>query len=89
MTLNLDKGQQATGGENARVIGNVANGINDCSGDKFAFVTHWLENFIVQSRTGDQICLFMGVDSGFEGITQHYITNVKVTLVKVPDAEVQ
>ncbi|HLA39214.1 MAG TPA: hypothetical protein VJ417_04415, partial [Candidatus Glassbacteria bacterium] len=53
------------GGESARVIGNVANGINDCSGDKFAFVTHWLENFIVQSRTGDQICLFMGVDSGF------------------------
>ena len=78
--MNIYKGQQTTGGPDAAAIGNVANGYNDCSGETWAVKTLALEDFYVKSNSEGEIWLVIGTDSGYEGFTELYFTEVNATL---------
>lgn len=78
--MNIDKGQQASGGRDAIVIGNVAK--IDSTDDSYQAKTM---SGSVQVTTDDSgtLWLLIGTDSGFEGITNLYYTNIKVKLEEV------
>ncbi len=75
--LNLDKGNQAQGGEDALVIGNIGH-----QNDEFVYQFIQRDNkdmpiTATTDATGG-LWVFIGVDSGFEGTTTFYITEVSV-----------
>jgi hypothetical protein len=81
--LNLDKGQQSQSGSHAKVIGDVAAQGAACDGSAFAEKT-------VQTTTSQRIPLysdgqgkvwvFVGTDSGYEGLTSLYYKSIEVAL---------
>ncbi|MBU0914526.1 MAG: hypothetical protein KKF22_18510 [Gammaproteobacteria bacterium] len=81
--LNLDKGQQSESGPNAKVIGHVATPGADCNGGKFAektVQTTTTERIPVYSNAQGQAWLFVGTDSGYEGLTSLYYTSIEIAL---------
>lgn len=80
--MNLDKGNQATGGSDAIVVGNVANGLTDCANPVYTMKT--LQNtqgtFTAKTDSHGTIWVMAGTDSGYEGITALYYTKIVVTL---------
>lgn len=81
--LNLDKGQQSESGSNAKVIGHVAAPGADCEGGKFAaktVQTTTTERIPVYSNAQGQAWLFVGTDSGYEGLTSLYYTSIEIAL---------
>lgn len=89
--MNIDKGQQATGGQDMAVIDDVANGSQECVD------TQYRKKVVDSSRNttaspapsndlrarADQngrLWIVIGTDSGFEGTTALYYTYVRVTL---------
>ncbi|MFA5605175.1 MAG: hypothetical protein WC877_07410 [Dehalococcoidales bacterium] len=80
-TLTVDKGSQSEGGRDAVVVGNVAKLVND------DFETYELKTLANQDNplevTTDadgNMWIFAGTDSGFEGLTTLYYTEVNITL---------
>lgn len=76
--LDIDKGNQAEGGENMVVIGNFANDT-----DENIYTLKTLSNpNPVSATTGSDgsLWLLVGTDSGFEGKTTIYINRIKVDL---------
>lgn len=76
--LNVDKGAQSDGGVNAVVVGNVAK----TSGDEtFKYEYKTLNNadhpITITTDAGGSAWVFVGTDSGFEGLTGLYYTNIK------------
>lgn len=77
--FNLDKGGQSQGGKDAVVIGNIGH-----EGDQFEY--QYIErnngDMPVTAKTDQygNLWLFVGVDSGFEGTTTFYITQIQVTI---------
>lgn len=81
--LNLDKGQQSADGTHAKVIGNVAALGTDCSGQKFAektVQTTTAQRIPVYSNAQGQVWLFVGTDSGYEGLTSLYYSSIEIAL---------
>lgn len=81
--LNLDKGNQAQSGTHAKIIGNIATSGADCYGEKFAektVQTTTLERVPVYSDAKGQTWLFVGTDSGHEGLTVLYYTSIEIAL---------
>ncbi len=80
LRMNIDKGNQASGGEAAEVIGNIANGI-DCEQMPTGHVeverSHEM-NQLVNSSTDSELWVFVGTDSGFEGRTDLYVSSIRV-----------
>jgi len=81
--MNIDKGQQAAGGKDAVVLGHVGNNSGDCTGNTWEYKTLTLDSFTVQTDVWSRIWLIIGTDSGFEGRTTLYYTNIKVKLTEV------
>ncbi len=83
VTLNLDKGNQAAGGEDLHAIGDIANG-DPCelpvTGYRQITRVLYQPNVV---RTGGDATLWatVGTDSGFEGITTLYFWTVGVVLI--------
>ncbi len=79
--LSVDKGQQSTGGYDAVVVGNVAKLVND---DFETYELKTLNNqdnpIEVTTDADGNMWIFVGTDSGFEGLTTLYYTAVNVTL---------
>ena len=78
--LNVDKGNQSQAGENTLVIGDIEN----TSTDPFDphFVPKELKNenpLLVKSDHEGRIWIFLGTDSGFEGLTKFYIAKVSLS----------
>jgi len=77
--LNLDKGNQSQGGDDAMVIGDIGH-----DGDEFVYQLMQRDNsdspLTAATNELGELWLFIGVDSGFEGITNFYITEIRVTL---------
>lgn len=75
--LNLDKGNQSQSGDDAIVIGNIGH-----EGDEFVYQLMQRDNdettFTARSNANGELWVFLGVDSGFEGLTTFYVTNVKI-----------
>jgi len=70
--LNVDKGNQARGGRNARVIGDVAHPDLSCDGSGWAVKTLTMADsqaVVVRADSGGRLWLLGGTDSGYEGNT--------------------
>lgn len=78
--LNVDKGNQSASGSNAIVLGNIAapttNGEYILINRSNATTTG--QPLIAQSNSAGELWLFVGTDSGFEGITTVYYTKINV-----------
>jgi hypothetical protein len=79
--MNIDKGNQAIGGENAVVLGDIANS-QPCGGGE----PQWELKQLVGTETVDvtadpdgRVWLLVGSDSGFESITSLYYTRMLAT----------
>lgn len=84
--LNLDKGNQATGGPAGTVAGNISTGSSNCSdGAPFQTIERVHKHtFDVTSDAGGNLWLLIGTDSGFEGRTSLYYQSITATLTPVP-----
>jgi hypothetical protein len=79
--LNVDKGNQSLEGENARVIGTLANPAVDPQNPSYQPMFLYSSNsLIVQSSAQGELWIFLGTDSGFEGITKYFIAEVNLTI---------
>lgn len=83
LRMNIDKGNQATGGEDMIVLGNVAH--PDVLGVEYRIKT--LDNpdqpLEASTDTVGRLWLIAGTDSGFEGPTSVYYDSIEVTLEPV------
>lgn len=81
--LNVDKGNQSNSGTNANVIGNLATLDADCSGStlgsKTLSTTSQTQLEFTTTAEG-RIWLFIGTDSGFEGLSEVYFDNIEITV---------
>ena len=85
--MNIDIGAQSNHGEAAAIISDMES--HNRAGDKFVLKSASTSSLHSESepreiRTDDngQLWLFVGTDSGFEGLTQLYIKSIEATLVK-------
>ena len=87
LRLNVGYGVQSSGGEDARVVGNLSNS-QDC---ETAVEADWeLKTVTTQGQTlfantdeNGVLWVFAGTDSAFEGFTQYYLTGLRVRLEPV------
>jgi hypothetical protein len=81
LRMNVDKGQQTNGGEDALVVGNVANDV-PCGEEprwERKRLSSGQEFLDVQTDASGSVWLFVGTDSGFEATTSLYYTWVTAT----------
>ncbi len=76
--LNVDKGNQSQGGANAVVLGNIATPSEGYQVKEFC-----ADNaFAITTDAQGKLWIFLGTDSGFEGLTKFYIARVDVEVLK-------
>ena len=87
LRMNIDKGNQASEGDDMINLGTLANpniDIDTFTGDEYAIMT--LDNqyhpFEALSDTDGVMWFIIGTDSGFEGSTQVYYDKITVSLVE-------
>jgi hypothetical protein len=77
--LNVDKGNQASSGESAVTLGDIAVAPYT---DRYALITRTNSGsqtpFIARANSKGELWLIVGTDSGFEGVTTVYYTRVNV-----------
>lgn len=77
--LNVDKGEQSEGGQNAVVVGDVAKPSDE---DFDVYEEKTLSNsgaaLEITADADGKMWVFVGTDSGFEGKTTLYYTNIQV-----------
>ena len=80
--FTLDKGQQANEGKDAAILGNASNGLDT---EKYAIVkrSNADKPFTVKVNAQGELWLFIGSDSGFEGLNILYFDRAKVTIKEV------
>jgi hypothetical protein len=83
--MNVDKGNQANGGTDAQVLGDFAN-LEDCDSSDFSYELKELSNlelpaFEVTTDDNGDVWLLLGTDSGFEGTTTIYYTEIEAIFV--------
>lgn len=81
LRMNIDKGEQASSGKDAIVIGNVAKeqGTQQQYEVKKLKMT---EPIKVKTNADGELWAIFGTDSGFEGMTSLYYSKVKISLEK-------
>ncbi len=77
--FNLDKGQQAEGGKELVLLGNVANGL-ETEAYKIVKRDNLSKSVEVLTDAKGVMWLCIGTDSGFEGLTRLYYDKIRVTL---------
>lgn len=77
--VTIDKGQQATGGTEMPLLGNVSNGL-DSTAYKLVKRSNAETPVTVKPNANGDIWLCVGTDSGFEGLTVLYYDRIKVTI---------
>ena len=79
--MNVDKGQQTNGGEDALAIGDVANSIpcGETPQWELKQVSSDAQSIEVTTDSSGAVWLFVGTDSGFEATTSVYYTWVRAT----------
>ncbi|QHW00167.1 hypothetical protein [Spirosoma endbachense] len=77
--LNLDKGDQATGGKDVILIGDAS---NDSADDRYRLVRRFSQgkNLMAQTDKNGALWLVVGTDSGYEGRTDIYYSRILVSL---------
>jgi hypothetical protein len=77
--VTIDKGQQATGGTEMPLFGNVSNGL-DSTVYKLVKRSNAEAPVSVKPNANGEIWLCVGTDSGFEGLTVLYYDRIRVTI---------
>jgi hypothetical protein len=83
--LNVDKGEQASGGPAGEVVSNIANGTpcEQAAASNYPYVslTRQLAGELsIKSSASGELWLLVGTDSGFEGRTALYYESIEVQL---------
>lgn len=81
--LNLDKGQQSESGSQAKVIGTIAVENAVCDGSIFAektLQTTTSERIALYSDGLGRVWVFVGTESGHEGLTSLYYKSIEIAL---------
>lgn len=82
--MNVDKGNQKSGGVHAVTLGHIANS-RECEGGK-QFELKTLQSrqktITVKSNADGKLWIFAGTDSGFEGRTRLYFTRIKIHAIR-------
>ncbi len=82
--MNIDKGNQSTGGENAAVLGHFGND-NQC--ENVSYVLKVLDNFAAPlefiSDGNGSVWIFAGTDSGFESTTTIFLNSFNITFKEI------
>ncbi len=79
--MNIDKGNQAVGGADAIVIGNLATVASNCESDPiwmYKTVENQTSRFVVSTDASGELWLMVGSDSGYEATSTFYITDLLV-----------
>ena len=85
--MNVDKGDQSKGGEDASAAGNIANGKPCVSPQPYVSIRRIRRHPTpVVANSNGEVWLLIGTDSGFEGSTRIYFQRINVTLVPVDQA---
>lgn len=83
--LNIDKGNQAAGGSDVMLIGNIANGL-DCDNQDISFKKKILKSetgkFTTYSDANGALWIIFGTDSGYEGTTTIYFVDAALKITK-------
>lgn len=79
LRLNLDKGNQAVGGTDLQLVGDISNELA-CPDSTYQRKQLSLSHFAVQSADDGSVEVVIGTDSGFEGVTTLYYDRISVTL---------
>ncbi|WNG44372.1 PEP-CTERM sorting domain-containing protein [Archangium minus] len=74
--INVDKGYQANSGADMEVIGNLAKPNSDVEGYQ---LKHFEHTFTVTTNAKGEAYLIIGTDSGYEGFTRIYYTNIQAS----------
>lgn len=83
--LNIDKGNQAQGGADASVVGDIANGtVCDPALIYYVSLTKTYTHEPVSAADDGSLWLLVGTDSGFEGTTALYYQQIDVRLEEIP-----
>jgi hypothetical protein len=81
LRMNIDKGEQASSGANAIVIGNIAK--EHVSQEQYQLKKLKMTAPIkVTTNDNGELWAIFGTDSGFEGSSTLYYSNIKINLVK-------
>ncbi|MBN1291855.1 MAG: PEP-CTERM sorting domain-containing protein [Candidatus Latescibacteria bacterium] len=80
--MNIDKGNQSYGGADSIVLGNI--GISDQNPDQPYKLKALGNNMAITVSTDNTgiLWIFIGTDSGFEGVTSIYFSSIKITLTE-------
>jgi hypothetical protein len=89
--LNLDKGDQANGGFDAGIVSNIANGMPCQDAPQPPAVPPYIylhrvyhHPRLVAADPNGRLWVFVGTDSGYEGLTGLYYYSILITLRPMP-----
>lgn len=80
MEMNIDKGNQATGGSARKVIGNIANG-RSINNNEYVLLQKE-GNFTFTSSSDGTVWAMVSTDSGFEGNTALYYDAIEIAIYR-------
>jgi hypothetical protein len=78
--MNIDRGNQSLGGDDMPVIGNIAHSNEEF---EYTLIERNLNNFTVQASEKGELWLIIGTDSGFEGTTTLYYSEIRAELTEL------
>ena len=78
--MNLDKGNQANGGKDMIVIGDISNELPNSMDYRVVERKHTGKPLKVRTSPEGELWLIVGTDSGFEGLTRLYYTHIQIVL---------
>ena len=80
LVMTIDKGNQATGGRDAIVVGDLATSAANCDGTVFAPKRFRADLGPREADEDGNLWLLIGTDSGYEGRTTVYVTRIEAEL---------
>jgi hypothetical protein len=83
--LNVDKGNQSTGGASAQVIGDLANPAVTSEDPHYQPKDLYSTTpLLAKTDANGSLWIFLGTDSGFEGATRFYIAKISLDCKEIP-----
>jgi peptidyl-prolyl cis-trans isomerase A (cyclophilin A) len=79
--MNVDKGNQSTGGADASVLGNISKTGNAPNEYEYIYRNNRSTKLSVTTSADGSLWIFFGTDSGFEGETSLYYTHASAVLM--------
>ncbi|MXY88341.1 MAG: hypothetical protein F4Y92_05740, partial [Dehalococcoidia bacterium] len=89
LRMNIDKGNQSTGGADMVVLGDVAHPDAMRDYPVIKTLTNAEQPLTVRTDGEGRLWLIVGTDSGFEGLTTLYYAGIAYTLTEVAPTEVE